>query len=322
MTLPKKWAESADVKPGDTVYVDQLKNGALIVLSEKVLKAAGGAKDFTINCDAITEPSLLDRLIVGSYVQGAETVKVVSQTPMNGEQIERVRTITRKLVGFDVVETSINDMLLQCSIDPTKFEIYTLFQRLSTIASTMLNRVMDALMGLNAELAREVMIREDEAKGVYWLITRLLTLAREFPIVADQIGLKELIDPSLRMIAKNLRRVTYCCKNVAAIVHDLYTIRDEIDTEELAKVALLDQMVKAIFQKTVDAFFARDIIIANDALNLRDTMHQEAQTRQHVVNIPHYRAISNMLSMIAENSASIAAITINLKVSESTSLPN
>ena len=163
--------------------------------------------------------------------------------------------------------------------------------------------------------------REDEANSLYWLITRLLTLAQESHTLAEKLGLNEPIGSSLRLVSKNLERVADCSENIATIARDLHSIRNEIDMKELEKVSNLDQMTKEMFQKAVDAFFARDVITANAALNLRDEIDDEAQARRRVASIPYSRALTIMLSMIAENSASIAAITINIKVSESNFLP-
>ena len=317
VSLPKDWAIRADVKQGDTVYMDRQANHALLIVSEKFLKIEGEARDFLINCDLVAESNILARLIVASYVQGADTIRLFSSTRIDGKQIECVRQITQTLIGISIVEASSNEIFLQCAIDPTKFEIYTLIHRLSVIASTMLDEAMDALLDLDGKLARDVVNRRDEANGIYWLITRLLTLARVSHTLADQIGLIEPIDTSLRLVTKNLERVTDCTEKIAEIALDLHTIRTEVDEKELKKLSVLGQMVKDVFRKAVNSFFARDIITANDARDLRDEIVDEAQARRRIASIPYFRAITIMLSMIAAHSASIAVVTFNIKVSES-----
>ena len=84
---------------------------------------------------------------------------------------------------------------------------------------------------------------------------------------------------------------------------------------------ILNQMTKEMFQKSVDSFFSRDMIAANEVLNLREKVDDEAQVRRRKAVIPYFRAITIMLSMIGENSASIAVVTINNKISESNYLP-
>lgn len=321
VTLPKEWTKLADVKQGDTVYLDQKKNNALIILSEKLLKHEERSKEFYINCDMITEPKLLGRFIVGSYIQGADTIKIFSSTRIKGNQIEDIRNIIRKLIGLSIIEESSKEIILQCSIDPTKFEIYSLIKRLSVISSTMLEESLEALIELNPEFASDVIKREEEANSIFWLITRLSTLARASQILADKIGLKEPIDPSIRLVSKNLERVADCSENIAKIVLDMYTIRNEIDKKELEKIMILTKITKEMFKKAVDSFFSKDMINANEVHNLREKIDNEARERRRKAVIPYFRAITVMLSMIAENSASIAVLTINIVISESNHLP-
>ncbi len=76
----------------------------------------------------------------------------------------------------------------------------------------------------------------------------------------------------------------------------------------------LDQLTKEVFQKAVDSLFSRDIIKANDALNLRINLNTEVEARMRRAAIPYFRAIAIMLAMIAENSASIATVAINIEI--------
>jgi len=321
VTLPKEWTSLADVKQGDTVYVDQSKNNSLIILSDKLLAEEENLKNFYINCDLISESKLLARLIVGSYMQGAEFIRVTSLNRIEGNQIDKIRDISKKLVGLSIIEESSKEIVLECLIDPTKFSINSLLRRLSTITSTMLDEVLVALIELNLDLATDVVNREDAANGVYWLITRLSNLSQNSQIFADKIGLEMKMNPSFRLISMNLERVADCSKNVAKIVFDLRSMGDHLDNNELKELSSLNQLTKEIFQKAINSFFLRDLIVANEVINLRDTLIAETQLKRNGATLPYFRAVTIMLNMIAEYSSSIAGETININVSQSNYLP-
>ena len=82
-------------------------------------------------------------------------------------------------------------------------------------------------------------------------------------------------------------------------------------------------MTQKIFNKAIDSLFLHNIIQANEALNLRDSLDAEVESHMHQALTPqYYDAIFLMLAMIAENSASIAAIAINLEINKSSAFPN
>lgn len=80
VSLPKDWAYTAGVKQGDTIYLDRGRNGALRILSKDIVEKEEKQKEYHINCDMIKEPNLLERLIIGSYLLGVNTIKIFSSS--------------------------------------------------------------------------------------------------------------------------------------------------------------------------------------------------------------------------------------------------
>ena len=123
------------------------------------------------------------------------------------------------------------------------------------------------------------------------------------------------------MISKNLERIADCSTSLAEVVSDLHKIRDTLNEEELQKMSYLTDLTKQIFKKATSALFLSHVITANEAINLSDKLSTEVEAPKRKAAIPYFRAIAIMLAMIAENSASIAVLTINIKISESNYLP-
>lgn len=315
VSLPKKWINLTGVNRGDIVYLDQNEDGTLRIFSEAVLEKGKEPVHYDINCDLIREPNLLERLIVGSYVQGVDMIKIFSSTRIDSKQREETRNISRRLIGISIMEESRKEMILQSAIDPSKIGVFPLLERLSVIASTMIKEAMEALQEFNTEFANDVIIREGEANNVYWLITRLIHTTQKSQTLAETISLKAPISRvGIRLVSRSLERIADCAENIAKIALQLHEIRDTIDKEELNKISLLGKMTKDVYQKAIDSLFMRNVINANDALNLRDKLDAEVESRMHTVAIPYFRAIPIMLAMIAENSATIAFEVINSEI--------
>ena len=323
VSLPKDWVNLVGLKPGDIVHIDQGKDESLRIFSEKTFGEAMKPNEFFIDCGQIKEPNLLERLIVGGYMMGVDVIKIYASDRIKGRQVEEVRNIVQRLVGASIIEASRNEIILQCFINASKLNVYSLLQRLSVITSTMLNEAMEALLTQDPELADDVIKREDEANNIYWLITRLLLSAQKSSMLAENIGLDESFTSiSVRLVSKNLERIADCSKGLAKIALDLHRMKASIDMHELNKLSLLDQLTKELFKKAVESLFSRDVITANEALNLRMKLDAEVEGQLRKAIIPYYRAISIMLAMIAENSGTMASVAINIEINKSNSFPS
>jgi phosphate uptake regulator len=316
ISLPKEWTNNNNVKPGDMVYLDSRINGSLQVLSESFVEEEKKPRTYSINCDFLTSPNILERLIVGNYILGVDIIKIFSSRRINGEQIDEICNIVQRLIGLSVIEMSSKEIILQCSLDPTSFNIYPLLRRLTIITCTMLEESTDALLNNNIEYADNVIDRENEANNIYWLITRLL-----HSNLNKEALYKEQIDPtSIRLISKNLERIADCSEQIAKTTKNFNKLNINIK-EKSKNISNLIQLSIRIFEKTIDSLFLKDLEEANEAINLREKFDQRVETETRTTQTPYFQTIATMLSMIAENSASIATIAINREISKLNSYP-
>jgi phosphate uptake regulator len=327
VSLPKEWTDLVGIKPGDSVYLERGRNGTLTIQSGKSVEKEN--QEYRIDCDRVGEPNFLERLIVGGYLKGAYTIKISSSTRINGEQIEEIRTIARRLIGLSIVEMSRNEITLQVFIDPLKFEIYPLIQKLSLVSSTMLNESMEALFKLDAELANEVIDMENETNNIFWLIRRLLLASLESHATAEKLGLNEPLDATdIRLVSKNLETIGDCSVRIAKIALDLHQmthearIRTEMNEKELEEIPALDQLVREVVSKSLESLFSRNLLAANKAINLREKLDARVEAFMHTAKIPYFPAIAIMLGIVAENCASIASVAFDLEIKKADTFPS
>ncbi len=330
VSLPKDWLAKTGVGRGDFVYLSRESDGTLKISTESLLDEAAQSREFNIDLEMVKASKLLERLIVGSYMMGAETITIFCQSRIGNDKVEEVREIVGRMIGLSIIEETKNSIVLNCSIDPAKFNIYSLIRRLSAIASTMLDESMEAFTGGDSELASAVMKREYEANAIYRLITRLLFSAQTSMLLAEKMGMRSPIEiPDGWSCAWGLERVADCARNVAAIT--VNRSQPDVKTNKAQQETLLrlNQLAKDAFQKSVDSLFAADVIVANDTLNIRESFEEEVDNFLGESDIaPYYRCVAMVLDFVAENSANIAAVTIKreankfCKSSRSESKPN
>jgi len=314
VSLPHDWVKEIGLKRGDWLFFMPEKDGSLRLMLDAHLERETEDKgEFVINCDSCDEPRELARTIIGNYILGRDTLKIVCSKRIQSAQVEEVRNVVRRLLGLGIIEESSNHITLQCSIDPTKFQIDTLIRRLSVIVSTMHEEAMQALCNFDQELAEDTIRREDEANMMYWLITRLLLSAQRSKDMATKIGLQEpsqILDN--RMISKYLETIADCAENIAKRVVELEKYRKSIKSETITKLSQLGELSHTIFQKAMDCIFSGDIKLANSVLEMRQVADmEEEKLMRDLPDVPHLGAVALLNARIAESGAGIAVIALD-----------
>ncbi|MEM2875416.1 MAG: AbrB/MazE/SpoVT family DNA-binding domain-containing protein, partial [Candidatus Bathyarchaeia archaeon] len=136
ISLPNEWVKELGLKKGDVIFFDQEGDGTLKLMTVKQMEE-GPEKVVEINADHCKDPSMLGRILMAIYSLGYNTIKVMSTNRLKIDQLDTIRNVTRELMGIGVMEETHNYVILQSSIDVTKFPLDTLLRRLYVIASTM-----------------------------------------------------------------------------------------------------------------------------------------------------------------------------------------
>ncbi len=153
---------------------------------------------------------------------------MVSSTRIEKEHVDEIRGIIPKLIGLGILEETPKNVLLQCSVDPSKFKLDMLVRRLSLIASTILSEAMQAFLENNESLAYEAISREDEADTIYYLAVRLLLLAQMKPEVAEQIGATDILFiPATRLILQYVELIADYSEDMAKKNYRAWNIQKE-----------------------------------------------------------------------------------------------
>jgi len=315
VSLPSNWVKTVGLKRGDFLLLTEEHDGSLKLMPSALAETRlAMGRELTINSDLCDEPGMLERVIIGNYILGRELLQVSSSSErIRSEHVEEVRGIAKKLIGMGIVEESPNQIILQCSTDPSKLQIDTLMRQLSVIVSTMYGETMQALVDFESDLANDAIRREDEVNMMYWLITRLLLSAQLSRDNAEKIGLREPLQiPDNRMISKYLETIADCAQNIAQRVLALKEYRKEIDTGMLNRLSLLGGLAQSIFLKAMDCISTGDIRVANGILEMRRTLDlEEEKLMRQLPDIPHLGAIVLGITRIAESGAGIAVIALD-----------
>jgi len=312
VSLPSEWARENKINPGDIVFLMPERDGTLKIMPSQVAQREE-ADEYVVNTDACEDHGMLERIVVGSYILGRDVIRVTSSTRITKEHVDEIRRVVRKLIGLGILEETPKTILLQCSVDPSKFKLDMLIRRLSLISSTILSEAMQALLDNNEALANEAISREDEADTIYYLAVRLLLSAQLKPEIAEQIGATDvLFIPATRLILQYLELIADYSQDMAKEILDLDIYRERLSKDVTEKIFRLGELSQTIFQKAVDCVFARDLRVANGLLEAQKTLEIKAdRLMRELPEIPYLRAIISSLTKIGDIGATIADIAIN-----------
>lgn len=274
-----------------------------------------------INADLCSEPRMLERIVVGNYTMGRDTIWVKSSKRLGSSHVEEVRKITSKLMGMGIMEESSKRMVLQCSIDPSKFPIHTLIRRLYIITSTIHKEAIQALVDRDCKLAEDAIRRESEADVLYWLIVRLLLSSLKDRGIAEEIGVE---DPrqitGSRTIAALLERIADWGEIIAKDVIEIGKYRNDIEDFVVEELSRISEVAHDVCSKAMECLFTGDIRLANTAIETYEgTVEVEEQELvkklagglSNTEACPYLRRIALGLRRIAELGAEISEVSIN-----------
>lgn len=328
VSLPRDWVEQVGLKQGNVVTLRRTDDGCLRL----VPGLAGEKTESTVaivKADLCREHELLSRIITGNYIQGRDSVIITSTKDLTSEHLWEIRSTVQRLMGLSIVEQTPKQVVIQSFVDPSKFPVSGLIQRLHKVGLSMQQAAMTALLEKRQDIAGEVLQMENEADRIYWLIVRQLILGTTKLTVARGIG---VFNPQQvlgnRVVAKYLECIADCAENEAK---EVIGIKDE-DYEKhmsvLEEIADMNKAVRLISENTMKAFTKLDVGLANKSIE--DGARAQSRNRKISEKIVDdmsnrnvalaLRSIAWHLTETARYCQMIAEVTINRYLEEPSEL--
>ncbi|MEM0382577.1 MAG: phosphate uptake regulator PhoU [Nitrososphaerota archaeon] len=312
VSLPKQWVAERRLRPGDIVYIE-VNGDSLQIHSREVVQEPTSV---TINADEVEKPEVLARIVASCFLQGYDIVRVVSNSGFTGTQIQEILATVESLPGFEVVEQTARQIVLQAIIDPTKFKIEAVIRRLNVLVTSMLGVAIDSLVRGVSEKAGDVINTGKKLEELYSLAVRQLILALRNPSLAHAIGIDMPIAVlGYRLVAKALeeagRHAISLAKESLHIRHKGAPTKKEI----VDRLVSLADDVQSILTNSVNAFLTLDLKMINTILDSLQGMLDNIETTERElieaisdaelslslrVSLMHFSAILESVRIIAE----------------------
>ncbi len=255
VTLPKPWAEAMHLRPGDLVVFDQNDDGTLYLKPAPAPGATSVSAPYLVQAASFDTDGVLERLIVGAYRAGHDAIEIRTETALGPERVEEVVEAARGLLGVSVVAQEPNRVVLQNFIDPSKYGLPQLVQRMRMILVAFLDEMQEVVRRRSRSRRRSNL--EEEAKKVLSLLVRQLFLASRDWSLARRIG-----SPDPRQLLE-WRVVVHALEELSSFYAEALSLlnaeADKLGPETTAALAARLPELQARLKDVVDALMHRSL---------------------------------------------------------------
>jgi len=256
ISLPKHWVNLNELKQGDVVSLAVQRDRSLVVFPS--VKKRKESKEIIIYVDPDDKESLIVRRMIGCYLNGYSSIKVLSKKIFSVAQRKAIRIIVRMLY-MRIMESDSKSMYIQTLIDETKASLELTIQRMHLISHSMGLDALKSLKNRDVMLAKSVFSLDDDVDHFSYLLLRLLRDAAQDSILASQLD----IDPIDCMDYQTLvYRVEHAADHSANIAKQLIMLdgsRQKIPDQLLTLLFTAGTEAVNLYDKALTAFFSKNV---------------------------------------------------------------
>ncbi len=203
VSLPKDWVKSNKLAKGSTLFLEQ-KPGSVVLTSTKVQIDERIGR---VNCDN-KSISALQTEITSLYMAGC--TQLVMEGKKLAEVASELRDLIHDLAGAEVIEQSLNRIVVRDLIDIKQVALGTLINRMDMMVRSMFQDTLSE-QGVDGAVLRD---RDRDLNRLHLLVSRVTRRVLEKPSVGNLLGVApneahyyDKISWALERIGDYLKRV-------------------------------------------------------------------------------------------------------------------
>ena len=269
VSIPKAWATKNGLQNGSIIYINQGDRGVLVLSSDR------SEKHLKIKLDIGNKSGeSLIRDIIACYMAGYKTMEITSNH-MTSTQKKDLRRIVNKLLGPEILEETINKVVIDDLLSSEELPVEKALRRIKTLTSSMINDSMTALLTGDTDLAADVIQRDNDVDRLNLLISRQFTEILRYGSISKE-NHNPIVALYYMQAASNLERIADHALKISQVTGDQSSslpkeIKDELSTLKSTFINFIDESISALLQS--DSSRANKII---------DEV-KKAQTRSHIM---------------------------------------
>jgi phosphate uptake regulator len=315
VSLPKKWANSVRIKGGDSVIMTPLPDGTLLIDPRVGVRERGLFRKSLVVDDQ--DPEGLFRMFIGAYLSGYDLIEFRSTRSLDRETRASINRFTTRVIGPEVVEETSHTILVRDLLDASDLSLSKGVHRMHIIARNMHENAMAILGKYDADIAQEIISRDDEVDRLFWLISKQHNMILRDPSFTDRLGATPPEAKDYLMVARSIERIA---DHATKIVRSAYNVRhvDQlvmgIERTSTEVLELLDDAMRSFIHRKVDG--AMDVLRRSRGIQPRlDALQEESfSMEEDTATIIALSSIIDSVSRTSSYTNDIAESAIDLRL--------
>lgn len=169
VSLPKEWADTQGVEPGDEVAVHTHLDGVLVVEIRETEGKPGVPDRAVLSVDE-HDADGIERLLTAAYTAGVEQIAFESTAELSAAHHRAVDSVASELTGVTVSGTGDGVVTANTLLDPAEVSIRQSVRHLSFVALSMHRDATTALIGDTSP--ESVLERRKQVRRLHALVDR------------------------------------------------------------------------------------------------------------------------------------------------------
>jgi len=302
ITLPKKWALSANLEAGSHISIFYQEDGSLLMRPPDV-KTSKKKKKLKFN----KELEYIKRDLVGLYIVGDyQTIEITGDDMSSGARKE-IKDLCHRLVGMEIVESDKKKMIIKNFLDAEDFTIGKGLKRMSSLVYLMLDELASAFEENDKDMCSHIITRDDDLDRMFLLVSKqhVERLNLKKPSKHDKLNLVESF--YYRLAANDIERIGDHISKIS--LHFSYTSLPE---KTLTILVELCRDCQSIFMDSTEALRESNSDLANDVLGREEAFNKKLINAALISTEDSIELIIDSFSRIRDYASNIAESAIDL----------
>jgi phosphate uptake regulator len=262
ITLPKEWIRTMNIKKNDQLGISIQSDGTLLLNSKITQEQLQRIKEF--NVSRIPKPTYLLQLLVGAYISGYTSIKIISPSRMPTTIRNVIRSFTQLAIGPEVVEETDATVTLKDLLNPMEMPLDRTIKRMHIIVNGMYEDTIRALQTKDKNLAGDVLSRDDDVDRLHWLVARQYNIILQNVSLAGKMNITIGMTSTCFLISRIIERIGDHVVRIAQNVPKL--VDSDLNKQTMDRILSASYLSLDIFNKSMGAFFKKDIKASNETM--------------------------------------------------------
>ncbi len=310
VTLPKSWAIQRGLKRGSVVSTCQTTDGKLLIDPEYGFEPSPRSTTLKVG-------PFLSREIIGYYLLGSDIIRIESKKHVDSKMRDTVKGTVDRLIGLEIVEEDQSSIVLQCLLKPSVFPPEKILKRAYAIISGMHRDVLNALTDGNVQLARSIIVRDNDGNRLYFLLVRILRTIVQNPGLSERLGVTPIDCLDYRLVASLVEAIGDECVRIAMKASELKGAKLAGNLQTL--LSEFNSLCYAAHEIALNAFLIGNVELAEEVRSKREKTEktlaeiEKATKAQSLKVVTPILAVAALLKQIYEHSVDIADLVVPRK---------